>query len=101
MKSLGEKIRYYRNIKGWSQADMAYKLDISLPAYSKIERNITDVNYSRLVQIAKLFGISVSELVALHTTIPDQNDLQKALTEKEKEIMQLQKKIIELLEREK
>jgi len=49
MKTLGEKIRYLRDIKGWSQADIAYKLDISLPAYSKIERNITDINYSRLV----------------------------------------------------
>ena len=64
MKSLGEKIRYYRNLKGWSQEEFAYKLDMSLPAVSKIERDITDVSFSRLKQISKTLNVTVSELVS-------------------------------------
>ena len=99
MKTLGDKIRYYRNLKSWSQNDMADKLDVSLPAYSKIERNITDVSFSRLNQIAKVFGITAVELLSLSTKPSEQTDLQKALREKDKEINKLQKKVIELLEK--
>ncbi len=99
MKTLGDKIRYFRNLKGWSQDDMADKLDISLPAYSKIERNITDVSYKRMNQIAGVFGITVIELLSLSTKPSEQSDLQNTLREKEKEINKLQKKVIELLEK--
>jgi transcriptional regulator with XRE-family HTH domain len=99
MKTLGDKIRYFRNLKGWSQDDMADKLEISLPAYSKIERNITDVSISRLTQIAKVFGITVIDLLSVSTKPSEQSDLQKLLREKDKEINKLQKKVIELLEK--
>ena len=46
----------------------------------------------------KLFGVSVSELVKLSSNSSDQSELKKILAEKEKEIMQLQKKLIVLLE---
>jgi transcriptional regulator with XRE-family HTH domain len=36
MKALGKKIRLLRHQKGWSQEDVAKKLDISIPAFSKI-----------------------------------------------------------------
>lgn len=99
MKTLGEKIRYYRNLKGWTQDDMADRLDMSLPAYSKMERNITDITYSRLQQVAKVFDVTISELVDLSDKKHDESDLKKELAEKEKEIMQLQKKVIGLLEK--
>lgn len=101
MKTLGEKIRYFRNIKGWTQDDAADKLDMSLPAYSKMERNITDITYSRLQQIAKVFGVTVSELVDFSEKKHDESELKKELIEKEKEINLLQKKIIALLEKKK
>ena len=56
MNTLGKKIRLLRHQKGWSQEDVAKRLDISIPAFSKIETGITDVNLSRLNQIAKLFN---------------------------------------------
>ena len=101
MKTLGDKIRYYRTRKAWSQEEMADKLGLSLPAYSKIERNITDVGFKRLTQIAKVFGITVIELLSVSDKPGEQTDLQKALIEKDKEINRLQKKIIELLEKKK
>ena len=99
MKTLGDKIRYFRNLKNWNQEEIAHRLNISLPAYSKIERNITDVSFSRLNQISKVLGITVVELLSTSLKSMEQTDLQKLLTEKEKEINRLQKRIIELLEK--
>jgi len=101
MKTLGDKIRYFRALKNWSQIEMADKLDISLPAYSKIERNITDISFSRLNQIAKTFNISVIELLSISSRPNEQKDYKKIILEKEKEIIKLQKKIIALLDKKK
>lgn len=57
-----EKIRFFRQLKGWSQEDVADKLEMSPNGYGSIERGETDVNLSRLEQIVALFGIELSEL---------------------------------------
>jgi len=98
MKTLGDKLRYFRNLKNWSQEEMADRLNISLPAYSKIERNITDVGYKRLLQISKILGITIIELLSDPTKKSEQANLKEIIAEKDKEIIALQKKIIKLLE---
>jgi transcriptional regulator with XRE-family HTH domain len=98
MKTLGDKLRYFRNLKNWSQEEMADRLNISLPAYSKIERNITDVGYKRLLQISKILGITIIELLSDPTKKSEQANLKEIIAEKDKEINALQKKIIKLLE---
>ena len=45
--TIGEKIRFMRLLKGLSQEDMAEKLEISLNAFGRIERNETDLNLSK------------------------------------------------------
>ena len=104
MNALGKKIRLLRHQKGWSQEDVAKRLDISIPAFSKIETGITDVNLSRLNQISKLFGLSLVQL--LSTSDPEEdkqiqnevNELQKRLQAREVEVIALQKKVIDLYE---
>ncbi len=104
MKALGKKIRLLRHQKGWSQEDVAKRLDISIPAFSKIETGITDINLSRLEQIALLFELSVVQLLTLNEADPDQkyvNELEhinKRLMDRETEVIDLQKKVIELFE---
>ena len=104
MKTLGKKIRLLRHQKGWSQEDVAKRLDISIPAFSKIETGITDINLSRLEQIATLFEMSVVQLLTYNDTEAEQkfvNELEtihKKLTERETEVIDLQKKVIELFE---
>jgi transcriptional regulator with XRE-family HTH domain len=61
-----EKIRFIRLFKGWSQEDMASKLEISQNSYAKIERGETDVNFSRLKQIAETLSMELSELLNLN-----------------------------------
>lgn len=104
MKTLGKKIRLLRHQKGWSQEDVAKRLDISIPAFSKIETGITDVNLSRLEQIAALFEMSVVQLLTFTDSDHDQkaiNELEvinKKLMDRETEVIDLQKKVIELFE---
>ena len=66
MKTLGKKIRLLRHQKGWSQEDVAKRLDISIPAFSKIETGITDINLSRLEQISNLFEMTVVQLLTFN-----------------------------------
>jgi transcriptional regulator with XRE-family HTH domain len=57
-----EKIRSIRKSKGWSQERMAEKLKLSVNGYANIERGETDVQVSRLEQIAETFGMELLEL---------------------------------------
>jgi len=104
MKTLGKKIRLLRHQKSWSQEDVAKRLEISIPAFSKIETGITDVNISRLEQISKLFDISVVQLLTFNDTEgleqyhSEVEELTQKLHEREIELIDLQKKIIELYE---
>lgn len=58
-----EKIRLLRNEKKYSQEQMANLLGINQKAYSKIERGKTKLNYERLCQLAKIFDLTLSELI--------------------------------------
>lgn len=57
-----EQIKLFRKLKGWSQEDMANKLEMSLNGYGGIERGDADISVTRLEQIAGVFGISLVEL---------------------------------------
>lgn len=104
MKTLGKKIRLLRHQKGWSQEDVSKRLDISIPAFSKIETGITDVNLSRLEQIAALFEMSVVQLLTFNDSeqqekyVSELEVLTRKLQEREMEVIDLQKKIIVLYE---
>lgn len=59
-----EKIRLIRKAKGWSQEEVAQKLNISLNAYGHIERAETHPNSIRLEQIAQALETDLAELVS-------------------------------------
>jgi len=103
MKTLGHNIRTLRRQNNWNQGDVAQRPGISIPAFSKIETGMTDINVSRLEQIAFIFGMSAVKLVSLHESSqePSATDLEvfnKKLLGRESEIIDLQKKVIELFE---
>src|SRR5476649_1570369 len=102
-KSVGKNIRTIRHQRGWSQEDVASRLGISIPAFSKIETGVTDINLSRLEQIADIYEISVVHLLAsdVEETEPQVSNLsiaQKKILDREAEIANLQRKVILLYE---
>src|ERR1700761_8782708 len=102
-KSVGQNIRTLRHKNGWSQEDVANRLGISIPAFSKIETGVTDINLSRLEQIANIYEVNVVNLLALDAedTEPQVSHLtiaQKKILDREAEIANLQRKVILLYE---
>jgi transcriptional regulator with XRE-family HTH domain len=59
-----EKIKLFRHIKGWSQEQIAEKLAMTVGGYGGLERGETDIQLSRLKQLAELFGIDLTDLFA-------------------------------------
>ena len=102
-KSVGQNIRTIRHQRGWSQEDVANRLGISIPAFSKIETGVTDINLSRLEQIANIYEVSVVTLLALDATdtepqVSNLSIAQKKVMDREAEIATLQRKVILLYE---
>jgi transcriptional regulator with XRE-family HTH domain len=58
MKDVGEKIRLQRLTKKYSQEYMAFALNISQAAYSKIERDETELTIQRIFDIGEILEIN-------------------------------------------
>ncbi|MFD2864518.1 helix-turn-helix domain-containing protein [Mucilaginibacter antarcticus] len=102
-KTIGKNIRTFRHRRGWSQEDIANRLGISIPAFSKIETGVTDINLSRLEQIANIYEVDVVQILALDAEEVEQQPsnlsiVQKRLSDREAEIVNLQRKVILLYE---
>jgi transcriptional regulator with XRE-family HTH domain len=99
----GSLMRKFRIRKGWDQSSMAAKLGITLSSYSKIEAGFTDVNLSRLEQIASILDAKLIQLLSLH---PEQEMLDASryipiitqIQEKDHCIESLLRQILELAE---
>jgi transcriptional regulator with XRE-family HTH domain len=104
MNKIGQTIRIIRQSRGLSQKEVAHKLELSVAAFSKIETGFSKLSLDRLNQVSALFNIPVPDLLAGKTTesieiVEDEVDfLKKKLAAREEEIMELQKKVIELFE---
>jgi transcriptional regulator with XRE-family HTH domain len=103
LRTLGENIRKLRRQRNWNQEDVANRLNISIAAFSKIETGVTDINLSRLKTIAAVFDLSVIQLLAyddpaygFHSSTLEA--LNKRLKSREIEVVDLQKKVINLFE---
>lgn len=54
---IGQNIRKWRELKGIKQEQLARKLNITKGALSNIENEKTDINLSRIEEIAKHLGL--------------------------------------------
>jgi len=61
---LGEYLKQYRAINGMTQADLAVKLSVSQNAISQYETGKRCPPISRIANIAKILGCSVSQIVS-------------------------------------
>lgn len=96
-------LKKLRQRRLWSQEYVADILQLSPAAYSKIETGITDINLSRLFQLAEVFDVSIPELLSggqLKPSVLGRNleAIYREIAEREAEIMELQTKLISLLE---
>ncbi|HWW42862.1 helix-turn-helix transcriptional regulator [Pedobacter sp.] len=92
MKDIGIKIKLLRIKEQKRQFHLANALGISIPAYSKIEAGITDINTSRLREIASYFNVDPSYFFEDTDSIKEELKVQKAL------VNELSMKLIAALE---
>jgi transcriptional regulator with XRE-family HTH domain len=104
-ESVADNIKKIRQEQGLSQSRLAAMLDVSIPTISKIENGFTDINLSRIYQIAQAYQISVVQLLEGDSTRHEEKrmafDLRKIeqkVAKRNAEISNLRRKIIELNE---
>ena len=111
----GAKIKAFRIMRGFSQEDMATRLDITQATYSKIEGNKQKATQDQLDTIARELGVTIADITSnepivimnnasnqgaqglIENFYADQKDLyQKMLSSKDEEIGNL-KEVIQSL----
>ncbi len=70
MNSFAKYIKKCRLNKGLSQADVSSRMNITLSAYSKIERGLTDPSLSRMRQIAEILKFDLADILLEEKEVP-------------------------------
>ena len=70
---IGTKIRKLRELKGLSQENMAYELDMSIAGYGKIERNEVSVNYDKLLKISETLNVRIEDIIGFDEKVAFNN----------------------------
>jgi transcriptional regulator with XRE-family HTH domain len=69
LNKIGDRIRVCRVERKLSQENVANEIGISITAYSKIERGLTNVSIGRLEQIATCLNVPLARL--MHSSAED------------------------------
>jgi len=67
VKLLRENIRKIRELRNYTQEYMAEQLGLSVSGYGKIERSDSDINLSRITQIAEILNVSRAVLLEFNS----------------------------------
>ncbi|HLP55182.1 MAG TPA: helix-turn-helix transcriptional regulator [Fluviicola sp.] len=81
---IAEKIRILRLSKNLSQQNIADELNLTVAAYSNIERGVSDINLARLSEIARILDTTPIDLlsddmVAREPNLQYQNNINQQL----------------------
>lgn len=77
--SVGERIRYFRLVKGFSQEALALEANINTAFVGHLERGLKSPTVNTLEKIVKALGITLEELFSEKITETDKDDQVKAL----------------------
>lgn len=61
--AVNDKIRALRELNNWSQEDMAERMNMSKSSYSRLEREESKLDLSKLEKLAAIFKIDIAELI--------------------------------------
>ena len=62
--NVGERIRYFRNLRGWSQETLALQSEINPAFLGHLERGLKSPTIKTLEKIVRALDISLAELFA-------------------------------------
>jgi len=102
MGLIGQKVKKLRFQAKKTQREIAELLGISIPALSKIEADITDVNTYRVMQFATLFEVHPSWFFIdereADAQLSERRELESELVKLQKTLAELQDKLIRSME---
>lgn len=75
MRTEGKALRFLRISKGFSQENLADELKLSVSAFSKIERGMTDLTVSRLLLILTILDASLKEYLEVCISLEPANQV--------------------------
>lgn len=67
-RNIGGNIKNFRELKELTREQMAHDLNLSVSAYGNIERNQTDLTISRILKIADILEVDVSQILNFDTS---------------------------------
>jgi transcriptional regulator with XRE-family HTH domain len=70
---IGQRIRKIREIKGFSQENLAFELGMSLTGYGKIERDEVSLNFNKLEKIASVLGVNPETIIGFDENVAFNN----------------------------
>jgi transcriptional regulator with XRE-family HTH domain len=62
------KIKSVRELKNYTQEYVAGQLDMSQPAYNKIESGRTALTFEKLEEIARVLGVGLEDIIGFDST---------------------------------
>jgi transcriptional regulator with XRE-family HTH domain len=68
MEGLGQHIKKFRELKNITREYIAEELGMTVGGYSKIERNETDLKFSKIKKIAEILEVDISEILNFDLT---------------------------------
>ena len=69
--NIAEKISRLRRQRGWSQEELAERMNVSRQAVSKWESTQSSPDLEKLVQLSELFGVTTDELLKDDAPLPE------------------------------
>lgn len=97
MKEIAKNIKYIREELNLTQEYMASQLEMSQPAYSKIECAKTEVTFLQLVKISRLLFVDIFDLIKEHTNHVNIGELEARVKNLEDEIKDLRRTLKAIL----
>ena len=62
-KSIGENLKKYRKLKGYTQSELAEKAGMSVPFYANLERGAKGLSLKNLSALATALDVSIDYLI--------------------------------------
>lgn len=75
---LGARIRILRESRGFTQEQIAEKMNCSRQKYARLEKGLNDISYASLLTVAQVLGIKVEEITSSVNIISQEQPLFRA-----------------------
>lgn len=72
---LGARIRSLRESKGFTQEQIAEKMDCTRQKYARLEKGLIDISYASVLNIAQILGIRIEEITSSVNSISQEQPM--------------------------